>query len=256
MNSISGGAGTDTFVGANILNSWIVGGVGAGSLNGGLIFSNMENLTGGTADDVFSIQVNGTVPGTLSGSSGVNTLSYATWTTGVTINVPLSTATGITTLATNFAILIGGNGDDNIQAFSTLSSVLIGNDGNDRLVGSSSRDILFGGRGQDTLLGGGGDDILFGGRSNFDLDSVALKALLAEWTSARTYTQRINNLRNGPITGTPLNGNYWLANSPVDTLLDDQEPDTLTGEAGNDWFINGLNDSIVDQVIGEIVDNS
>ncbi len=132
--------------------------------------------------------------------------------------------------------------------------MLVGNGGNDVLVGGTARDILIGGLGSDSLKGGGNDDILFGGRSAFDGNLAALKALRAEWLSTRTHTQRVNNLRGGPITGTPLNAGYFLSNSP-DTLFDDSAVDSLFGGLGTDWYIKSAEDTNGDLAVGELVDN-
>ena len=97
----------------------------------------------------------------------------------MTINAVVGVATSINLLSANFHILIGGSGDDQLSSFSALSSILIGNAGNDVLTGGASRDILFGGSGSDTLTGGGNDDILFGGGTVYDDNLLALKAIRA-----------------------------------------------------------------------------
>ena len=50
--------------------------------------------------------------------------------------------------------------------------MLIGDDGNDRLLGHGGNDRLEGGRGADTLNGGAGDDTLIGGDDQLDLRDV------------------------------------------------------------------------------------
>jgi hypothetical protein len=52
-----------------------------------------------------------------------------------------------------------------------------------------------------------GDDLLIAGPTAFDADLAALAAVMAEWTSARNYADRVANLRgtaavHGP-TATP-----------------------------------------------------
>ena len=51
---ISGNAGTDTLRGPDINNSWLITGSDAGTLNASS-FSEIENLTGGTGNDSFSV---------------------------------------------------------------------------------------------------------------------------------------------------------------------------------------------------------
>ena len=255
LESVTGGGGTDTLVGASVNNDWVVNEIGAGSLNATMAFAGIENLTGGTAEDRFQIEPTGQVAGTLSGGTGVNTLSYQNWTSSIVIDNVLKQATQVGVLALNFGILIGGSGDDTMSAVNTLSSILIGNGGNDRLTGSDlRRDLLIGGQGSDTLDGRGGDDLLVSGQTTFDQNAIGLRALLAEWNSSRTYAQRVNNLRGTSVTGTPLNGGSYLRNAPMDTLIDDGVADILTGGLGNDWFLAMPSDSITDAALTELID--
>src|ERR1043165_9126755 len=62
---IDGGDGTDSIVGPNADNEWTVTGLNAGHTNGDiLVFTNVENLTGGTGADNFVIMDVGSVSGT------------------------------------------------------------------------------------------------------------------------------------------------------------------------------------------------
>jgi Ca2+-binding RTX toxin-like protein len=135
-------------------------------------------------------------------------------------------------------LLKGGRGDD----------ILLGGDGNDLLVGGLGRDLLIGGLGIDRIVGNFGDDIIIGGITAFDANYLALLNIMKEWTSDRSYTERIDNLR-GIGTGDRLNGDYFLIaqNSdeldPNATVFDDDMVDILTGCAGFDWFFaNYYND--------------
>ena len=254
--SISGGAGLDSLIGSSSPANWVVGHAGGGSINGIASFNDFENLTGGAGDDLFKILPSGSVQGTLSGGLGVNTLSYADWNTGVTVNATVGVATSVNLLSPTFQVFVGGSGNDQLVAFSTVATVLIGNAGNDTLTGGTARDILFGGLGSDTLNGGGNEDIIFGGVSAFDDQPNSIKAIRAEWLSTRKYAERVNNLRGGPITGSPLNNGNFLSNFPVDTLLNDEASDSLTGGLLSDWFIKSIEDNVADLAVGEFLDNS
>ena len=60
---------------------------------------------------------------------------------------------------------------------------------------------------------------------------------MAEWTSARSYLDRVKNLK-GTGTGARANGNIFLITDGVAaTVLDDGAVDVLTGSAGQDWFL-------------------
>ena len=79
--------------------------------------------------------------------------------------------------------LDGGKGDDTISAEGNLAaSVLLGRNGDDRLLGGLGRDLLIGGDGRDSLSGNLGSDILIGGSTRYDDDHAALEAIMAEWT--------------------------------------------------------------------------
>jgi Ca2+-binding RTX toxin-like protein len=62
--------------------------------------------------------------------------------------------------------LLGGN--DTVTG-STISELILGNDGQDSISGGEGNDTLFGGKGNDQLFGGEGDDFLSGDR---DIDTL------------------------------------------------------------------------------------
>ncbi|MGN6546343.1 MAG: hypothetical protein ACTHK7_14915 [Aureliella sp.] len=126
------------------------------------------------------------------------------------------------------AILFGGAGNDRLKGGSG-NDVLIGGDGDDALSGDGGRDILVGGKGADRLLGNAGEDVLIGGFTTYDTSLAHLKLMLSEWTSTRTYEQRVNNLRydRDQISGVSLEGH----------VFDDGVEDLLTGSEADDWFV-------------------
>jgi Ca2+-binding RTX toxin-like protein len=130
------------------------------------------------------------------------------------------------------AILDGGGGNDLIYGGSA-ASVLLGGLGNDLLVGGAGRNVLIGGAGGDILLGGGSSDLLIAGTTAYDDNDDALLAILAEWTSSRTYAQRVANLRNA---GGPVLGDSGIKLQRGETVFDDTEVDTLLGGADLDWL--------------------
>jgi hypothetical protein len=172
------------------------------------------------------------------------------------IKLQTATINGVTTYVTAPAFLFGDDGNDSINTQgSTANNVLEGGAGDDTLQAGGGRDLLVGGLGADVLHGDGGDDILIGGTTDYDMNLLALNAIMAEWgrtDGGEDYQTRVNHLagtRNGG-----LNTGYVLAAS---TVHDDAAIDTLFGEAGTDWFFVALSgpnkDKIKDQVTGEIV---
>jgi len=145
------------------------------------------------------------------------------------------------------AWLFGGAGDDKLRGGSGVN-VLVGGAGDDVLSGGSSRDLLIGGAGADKITGEAADDILVAGFTLFDLNEQALGSILAEWTSSRSYSSRIRNLKgdaSNPDFASRSNGAIYLsvtgnAEGRTPTVFDDGDQDTLTGSEGSDWFLLNL----------------
>ena len=84
---IDGGNGTDTLVGPNGNNLWDLTGVKSGTLNG-LSFTAMENLSGGSGDDLFQFHdAAGGFNAIQGGSTGVNTFDYSLVTSPITLDL-------------------------------------------------------------------------------------------------------------------------------------------------------------------------
>src|SRR5262249_49611771 len=105
---------------------------------------------------------------------------------GVTVNLPLGTATGLRGVA-NITNVTGSAGND----------VLVGTGGG-ALSGGAGRDLLIGGSGINRLDGGAGEDILIAGATAYDLDAAALAAVMAEWgRTDLSYAARVDHLLHG-----------------------------------------------------------
>jgi Ca2+-binding RTX toxin-like protein len=182
----------------------------------------------------------------------VNSLSYAGWTNAVVVNLASTlagNATAISGVVSAIQVVLGGAGNDILTA-SSVASVLVGLGGDDQLTGGGQRDLLIGGIGADRLVANAGDDILISGTAVFEENVSALRDIHAEWTSARTFDQRIANLMG--IGSLPrLNGENYLNNDAadgiVDTVFADVSSDSLTGGSQQDWFFADLSE-VVDLV--------
>lgn len=147
----------------------------------------------------------------------------------------------------NNDLLVGGDGNDALDG-NAGNDVLVGGAGDDELNGGDGMDVLIGGLGSDELFGGGGGDLLIGARTAFDNNAVALTAVLREWSSARSYADRIANLR-GVGTGTRANENYFLkVAGPQATIFADTASDTLNGGSARDWFFARLTGTKKDKI--------
>lgn len=136
--------------------------------------------------------------------------------------------------------LLGGWGDDRLEG-GRGHDQLDGGIGDDSIYGSSGNDLLFGGAGNDYLSGGSHKDILFGGYTDHYANDTALLAIMAEWTSSRSFWDRFHNLRDG----TGLNNPYILRLRS--TMHDDHDRDSLRGGSSTDCFALYGTDSVLDR---------
>ena len=172
--TIDGAGGTDTLTGDDVANNWSITGTDSGTLNGGG-FSNIENLTGGSAADDF-ILAGGTLSGAIDGGGGSDTLTgdnvANAW---VLTTANAGTVTGIGDGFSNIGNLIGGTGSDTLTGEDVANSWSItGTDSGtlngigfsdfENLTGGAAEDdfILAGGTLSGAIDGGGGSDTLTG----------------------------------------------------------------------------------------------
>lgn len=254
-----GGGTTDSLIGPNTINTWLLTGPNTGSLNTTFSFKNFERLTGGTGNDLFKPSSSTVFLGNLSGGSGVDTLNYGTFISAVTVNLTTSIVSQISGTAVLFENAIGGSGNDFLNG-NTLANRLEGGNGNDTILGLAGNDALFGGNGRDFIIGGIGadtidggadEDLLIGGSTIHDGNQTALGLIFNEWNRTNLgYTGRITNLRNGG----GLNGTTKINAA---SIINDNTIDTMVGGIGSDWFwaqTGGvLPDVLVDRVLSELV---
>ena len=132
----------------------------------GALASEAEDLVGGSGDDTFVIDGDGTQLRSIvvSDSAGADTIA-----TEVALTLDLGTA-AVQTVAPNTNLVLsgelerfdGGPGADRVTG-GEEDNVLDGGGGHDRLSGGDGDDVLRGAAGDDFLDGGDGDDVLDGG---------------------------------------------------------------------------------------------
>lgn len=175
-DTLDGGAGLDTMIGGDGNDSFYVRqsgdvvietnarpGIGAADTvysylsaytltdnieNGHIMASGAANLTGNALSNLLYAGQDNNV---IDGGGGVNTVSYAYATAGVTASLAVTTAQ-----------VTGGSGSDTLIAIKNLEGSAYA----DKLTGNSMNNALSGGAGNDTLDGGTGYDILTGGDGN------------------------------------------------------------------------------------------
>jgi VCBS repeat-containing protein len=149
------------------------------------------------------------------------------------------------------ATLLGGNGNDRLNASSGNDQLFGGSDyGADELWGRGGNDLLDGGYGADTMRGGAGDDVYHyrdiaqdiyesvGGGSDTLISHVVNVTILDEFEflvlSDGAY-HATGNSKNNTITGNG-NGNW------INGLAGN---DVLNGAGGNDWLYAGGGDDTI-----------
>jgi ELWxxDGT repeat protein len=233
--NVIGGGDSDTLVGPDRGATWSVTSANAGQV-GGVAFTGIQNLKGGSGNDTFAFADGASVAGTVDGGGGVNTLDYSAYTTGVTVNLLLGTATG-TAGVLNVANVTGGSGND----------LLVGDWHANVLRGGAGRDVLIGGFGGDTLDGGSGEDIVIGGWTPYDANAPALAAVAAYWgRTDLSFAARTAGLASGVTYQS--GGTTHTARLTTGTVFNDFASDTLTGGGDADWFFAYLGSGATDVI--------
>ncbi|MFO1003983.1 MAG: ELWxxDGT repeat protein [Planctomycetaceae bacterium] len=153
LENLIGGYGSDLLVG-NGLNNTLAGGAGNDTLNG---TTGSDMLIGGLNNDIYSFgtssvgEADRVVENT---GEGLDTLSFATHTTAVTVYLNVATVQPV-----------HSNRTLQLNSHSTIEN-LIGSSGADLLVGNTLNNTLTGGAGDDILNGTTGSDTLIGGQNN------------------------------------------------------------------------------------------
>ncbi len=205
-DTLMGGQGPSVLQGDSG-NNMLEGGIGPDTL----IASLGDTLVGGTGpSNLFQINPG---PGEVAtAGTNSNTLSFATTSTGVNVNLGQS---GTQTVAPGDSLTLSG-------AFQTL----IGGGGNDNLIaGRASKVLMFGGTGDDTLSASGGSSIsLVGGTGNDTLSA-----------SSETNAVLISGLGNAVLTQTGGSSITMFGGTGNDTLSSTGGSSiTLVGGTGND----------------------
>jgi Ca2+-binding RTX toxin-like protein len=190
--SLTGGLGDDLLIGgaaADFLNGGsgddsAAGNAGNDTINGG---SGHDSLDGGTGDDTVSGQggsgdvlTGGSGDDRVNGGAGIDTI-LETADVNFTLTATSLAGNGSDTITSvERAILVGGLSNNQIDASMFTGEgiegvlllgdggddVLIGSPHIDQLNGSAGNDTLLGGNSRDTLRGGSGRDVLNGGAGN------------------------------------------------------------------------------------------
>lgn len=208
-NVLSGGLGRDT----------IIAGGGNDTLGGGEGAAN--ELYGGAGDDTYIVETLGDSIVEVAGE-GTDTVQSRMYQTNLSANVENLTYVGTSTFTGV------GNGLSNVITGGAQRDVLLGQGGDDILIGGAgAANELYGGAGNDTYVLDVADSIIEGADSG--LDTVQLRAL-------RGYTLGAN-VENAIAVGT---GDFAITGNALDNVLTGGGmADTLQGGIGNDTLNGG-----------------
>ena len=255
IENIVGSAGNDTLTGNASDNIFYLGLGGTDIVNGGLgndtvIFGavnsnngvniNLSNINTSNITNVENILVSGTqfsdtltgdssnnlIEGLggsdiLNGAEGVDTVSYAS--SSLAVSVDLGASNGVQSQTYNNILNGVVNGDAAGDVLSNFENV-IGSAFDDILIGSGTNVVntLNGGDGNDILQGRGGADILIGGSGNDTASySLSQSPVTVSLVAGATNT-------GGDAAGDVLTG--------IENLIGSSGADSLTGDSGNNIF--------------------
>jgi Ca2+-binding RTX toxin-like protein len=267
-DSIDGGAGNDKIGGANG-NDSLIGGTGNDLITGGV---GNDWMDGGLGSDTFR------------GGAGNDTVSYATRTVGIVVDITAAPgelgddgqAGEKDWVEVDMETVIGGSGNDKITGTVypttnttpglTRNNKLVGNGGNDTLIGLDGNDTLEGGSGNDSLDAGAGNDLVAPG-------SGTDKLIGGTGTDTADYSGRsealklsLDGLANDGATGENdlISADFenLTGGNGADTITGNASANVLKGNAGNDSIKAGAgNDTLfgdtgIDQLFGEAGDDT
>ena len=251
--NIDGGAGVNTLTGNNAGDAFHITGVNAGNITGLVTsFTNIQNFTGGTGNDTFTLASGvPTFNGSITGGGGVDTLAATDGTNAWAITGANAGSLNVSTVFSGITNLNGGSGTD------TLTGVAAGSNWN--ITGANavsvsgmngtSMEALVGGAGNDTftlasgvptfngsITGGGGVDAL---AATDGTNAWAITGANAGSLNVSTVFSGITNLNGGSgndtftLSGTGHISGLISGGGGIDTLVGNN--------LINSWLINGAN---------------
>ena len=232
-DSIDGGAGND----------WLNGGTGNDTLIGGngTDWADYADAAGAVTVQLGDNNLSGAW-GTSSGAAGVDSLSGIEAVRGGSGDDSLmANETGTIGVVTS-QTLDGGLGNDTLVNLGARAALLIGGDGDDRLVGNGfgqSGDTLDGGIGNDTITigstNGANDSYILGGAGDDSLRSGAMNDTILGGADNDTVSSAQGN---DCVLGEAGRDTIWGFIGD-DTLDGGADNDTLEGHRGNDSLLGG-----------------
>jgi Ca2+-binding RTX toxin-like protein len=250
-DTLDGGGESDTASYQNataFVRAYLVASTQEGNAAGeaeGDTFSQVENLIGSAFDDTLGgdgaanildggagddILVGGGGGDGLLGGEGLDTASYETSGTGLTVSL----------------IRPGDNtGDAQNDSFTSIEN-LTGSNFSDFLYGNAAANVINGGAGNDILFGMGGGDTFIGGEN---ADTVSYASAASSVTVYMAAGQQVLNA--GAAVGDTYTGVENITGSSQDDFITgDSQGNVLIGGDGDDTLDGGVGSSVTDTLNG------
>lgn len=255
-DTLDGGTGIDTMIGGSGNDLYVVdtvgdsvselSGQGTDTVESSISYTlgaNVENLT-----LTGSAAINGTgnsLNNTLTGNSAANTLTGGagndTYIVGAGDTIVEAASAGTDTVRTDVSWTLGTN-LENLVLTGTATINGTGNTLANTLTGNSAANVLNGGLGADTMSGGQGDD-------TYIVDNTADKTTELANEGIDTVHSSVSltlaaNVEHLTLTGTSaING---TGNALDNVLIGNSAANRLTGGTGNDTYVIGSGDTVVE----------
>jgi hypothetical protein len=154
---VGGSSATDTLIGPNTANSWIIDGANSGRLNAQALFDGFENITGGTGADAFIVEAGGSLGRVVNGGTGTDLLDLSAKVGTIEFRLGATpTITGIIGGYVGIERLVGNSSNDSkIVGTNANSTWSVGSNGQINIgsVNYLAVGTLVAGTGTDTLMG-------------------------------------------------------------------------------------------------------
>ena len=203
-------------------------------------------LAGGLGNDTYTVtSADQTVPEMADAGNDTVRIGYnvGTTETPIDLEVDFLNVENVVIVGTGLFNVSGSDADNKLTGNGSANE-LEGGEGNDTLTGGSGNDTLDGGLGADTMLGGKGNDVYVVDDAG---DIVTEKLDEGTDTVQSSVTRTLgSHQENLILTGAAvINGTGNSLNNRIDGESN-SAANTLTGGAGNDTYIVGAGDAVVE----------